>query len=58
MDEIKDICNRHGLILIEDAAQAIDSFYKGKPLGSIGDLALSVFTKRRTFSAARAELCS
>ncbi len=38
MDKIKDICNKHNLILIEDAAQALGSFYKDKPLGTIGDL--------------------
>lgn len=37
MDMIMEIANRHNLIVIEDAAQAIDSFYKGRPLGSIGD---------------------
>lgn len=36
MDEIMEIANRHSLFVIEDAAQAIDSFYKGKPLGGIG----------------------
>lgn len=36
MDKIMDIANRYNLWVIEDAAQAIDSFYKGKPLGSIG----------------------
>lgn len=36
MDEIMDIANRRSLFVIEDAAQAIDSFYKGKPLGGIG----------------------
>ncbi len=43
MDRISDICNRHNLILIEDAAQAIDASYKGKPLGSFGDLAAFSF---------------
>jgi len=38
MDEIMEIANRHSLFVIEDAAQAIDSFYKGKPLGGIGHL--------------------
>jgi len=38
MDEIMDIAKRNNLIVIEDAAQAIDSYYKGKPLGSIGHL--------------------
>ena len=51
MDAIMDIANRHGLLVVEDAAQAIDSFYESKvkvkgegeqrnrrPLGSIGHL--------------------
>lgn len=36
MDVIMDIATRHNLLVVEDAAQAIDSFYKGRPLGSIG----------------------
>lgn len=36
MDIIMDIANRHNILVVEDAAQAIDSYYKGKPLGSIG----------------------
>ncbi|MBN2858627.1 MAG: dTDP-4-amino-4,6-dideoxygalactose transaminase, partial [Candidatus Delongbacteria bacterium] len=43
MDMITEICKKHSLILIEDAAQAIDSTYKGKPLGSFGDLAALSF---------------
>jgi|TARA_B100001173_G_scaffold310764_1_gene326197 dTDP-4-amino-4,6-dideoxygalactose transaminase len=43
MDEIKNICDENNIFLIEDAAQAIDSFYKGKPLGSFGDLATMSF---------------
>jgi dTDP-4-amino-4,6-dideoxygalactose transaminase len=35
MDEIMKIAGEHGLFVVEDAAHAIDSFYKGKPLGSI-----------------------
>jgi dTDP-4-amino-4,6-dideoxygalactose transaminase len=38
MDAIMDIANQNNLFVIEDAAQAIDSYYKGKPLGSIGHL--------------------
>ncbi|WP_214228889.1 dTDP-4-amino-4,6-dideoxygalactose transaminase [Pedobacter sp. B4-66] len=38
MDRIMDIAEKHNLYVIEDAAQAIDSYYKGKPLGSIGHL--------------------
>jgi len=36
MDAVMDLANRHNLLVVEDAAHAIDSFYKGKPLGSIG----------------------
>jgi dTDP-4-amino-4,6-dideoxygalactose transaminase len=36
MDYIMDIAKRHNLLVVEDAAQAIDSFYKGRPLGGIG----------------------
>ncbi|MEI7727879.1 MAG: dTDP-4-amino-4,6-dideoxygalactose transaminase [Bacteroidota bacterium] len=36
MDRIMEIANRHGLFVVEDAAHAIDSYYRGKPLGSIG----------------------
>lgn len=43
MDEIMGLANKYNLIVIEDAAQAIDSFYKGKPLGSIGHLAAFSF---------------
>lgn len=38
MDVIMDIAKRHNLLVIEDAAQAFDSKYKGKPLGTIGDM--------------------
>ena len=36
MDPVMELAAKHNLIVIEDAAQAIDSTYKGKPLGSIG----------------------
>lgn len=38
MDSILEIGRRHGLLIIEDAAQSIMSTYKGRPLGTIGDL--------------------
>ena len=43
MDAIMAIAARHGLKVIEDAAQGILSSYKGRPLGSIGDLAALSF---------------
>lgn len=38
MDTIMDIAKRHNLLVIEDAAQAFDAKYKGKQLGTIGDM--------------------
>jgi len=38
MDAIMDIANRHGLKVVEDAAQGVMASYKGRALGSIGDL--------------------
>jgi dTDP-4-amino-4,6-dideoxygalactose transaminase len=43
MDAIRNIAQKHNLFVVEDAAQAIDSFYKGKPLGSLGQLAAFSF---------------
>lgn len=43
MDRIMEIAARHNLLVVEDAAQAIDSYYKGRPLGSIGHLAAFSF---------------
>jgi dTDP-4-amino-4,6-dideoxygalactose transaminase len=39
MDEIMQIAGEHGLLVIEDAAQGILAYYRGKPLGGIGHLA-------------------
>lgn len=38
MDAIMDIARRHGLMVVEDAAQGVMASYKGQALGSIGDL--------------------
>lgn len=38
MDKIMEIAKKYNLLVIEDAAQAFDSFYKGKALGTIGDM--------------------
>jgi dTDP-4-amino-4,6-dideoxygalactose transaminase len=43
MDKIMLLADKYNLLVIEDAAQAIDSFYKGKALGSIGHLAAFSF---------------
>lgn len=43
MDRIMEIAERYGLLVVEDAAQAIDSYYKGRPLGAIGHLSAFSF---------------
>ena len=43
MDEINDIAKRHNLYVVEDAAQAINSQYKGKNVGNLGDIACFSF---------------
>jgi dTDP-4-amino-4,6-dideoxygalactose transaminase len=43
MGKILDIAKRHNLYTIEDAAQAIDSYYNGQPLGSLADLSAFSF---------------
>jgi dTDP-4-amino-4,6-dideoxygalactose transaminase len=43
MDVVMEIAKKHKLFVVEDAANAIDSYYKGKPLGSIGHLAAFSF---------------
>ena len=43
MDKIMELANKYQLFVVEDAAQAIDSYYKGKALGSIGHMAAFSF---------------
>lgn len=43
MDQINDIAKRHNLYVVEDAAQAINSQYKGKNVGNLSDLACFSF---------------
>lgn len=43
MDVIGDICRRHKLFLVEDAAQSIDCSFKGIPMARFGDLATLSF---------------
>ena len=50
MDAILDIARRHGLLVIEDAAQGVMSEYKGKALGSIGDYGCYSFHETKNYS--------
>ena len=47
---LKVICEKHGLILLEDACQAIGGSYEGKPLGSYGDLGCFSFDYVKTIT--------
>ena len=47
---IMDIARRHGLLVIEDAAQAVMSSYKGRPLGTIGDFGCFSFHETKNYS--------
>lgn len=51
MDKIMALSTKYGIPVIEDAAQAIDSFYKGKPLGSIGTFGTFSFHETKNIIA-------
>ena len=58
MDKIEAIAKKHNLIIIEDAAQAIDSYFKGRPLGSIGQMgAFSFHETKNIISGEGGILC-
>ena len=50
MDTILDIARRHSLLVVEDAAQAVMSTYKGKALGTIGDFGCYSFHETKNYS--------
>jgi len=50
MAPIMKLAKEHNIIVVEDAAQAIDSFYKGRPLGSIGHLAAFSFHETKNIN--------
>jgi len=47
---LKTLCDKHGLLLLEDACQAIGGSYEGKPLGSYGDLGCFSFDYVKTIT--------
>lgn len=50
MDTIMDIARRHGLMVVEDAAQGVMSTYKGRALGTIGDMGCFSFHETKNYS--------
>lgn len=51
MDEMMALARRHGLFVVEDAAQAVMSRYKGKPLGAWGHLGCYSFHETKNFTS-------
>ena len=50
MDEILEIAKRHNLKVVEDAAQGVNAFYKGKALGTIGDFGTYSFHETKNYT--------
>lgn len=51
MDRIMEIANKHNILVVEDAAQAIDSYFKGKALGGIGHFGCFSFHETKNVTA-------
>src|SRR6202158_1368058 len=51
MDPIMEVARRRGLVVIEDAAQAHGAKYKGRPVGSIGEIACFSFYPGKNLGA-------
>ena len=51
MDAIMQFANERGILVVEDAAHSIDSYYKGKPLGGIGHLGAFSFHETKNISS-------
>ena len=51
MDRIMEIAEKYNLLVVEDAAQAIDSYYKGRPLGTIGHMSAFSFHETKNIIA-------
>lgn len=50
LDVFREICDRHKIYLIEDAAHSIGSLYKGEPVGSQSDLTVFSFFPTKNFT--------
>ena len=58
MESILEVAKKNDLIVIEDAAQAFNSFYKGEPLGSLGEMATFSFHETKNIIAGEGGLLS
>ncbi len=50
MDQIREIADRHHLRIVEDAAQAVGSYYKDRPCGLLGDFGCFSFHETKNYS--------
>ena len=50
MDKIMELADKYNLYVVEDAAQGVSSYYKGKPLGTIGDYGCYSFHETKNYS--------
>ncbi len=50
MDEILDIAQRYNLLVVEDAAQGVNAFYKGQALGTFGNFGCFSFHETKNYS--------
>lgn len=57
MDAIMALAEKHNLLVVEDAAHCVDSFYKGKPLGGIGHLGAFSFHETKNISSGEGGMC-
>lgn len=51
LPELADICRKYGMFLIEDAAEAMGSYYDGKHTGTFGDVAIFSFNNNKLFTS-------
>ena len=51
LEGLKAVCKKHKLYLLEDACQAIGASYRGKALGTIGDIGVFSFDYVKTITA-------
>ena len=58
MDDIRNICNKHNLYLIEDTAEAFGSKYKGRFVGSFGDISTFSFFGNKTITTGEGGMVS
>ena len=57
MDEILKICKTKNIKIIEDCAQAYDTRYKGKKVGTFGDIGIFSLNAIKLFKPEKVGLC-